>query len=243
MGTQVEDAYHLEHVKHDDVIILPGFFCNRDDWSIYYSLLEEMREHQSRGTHQSEWTSWHEGAHLLTKNPKGSATFQSILDKICEHFAIDNGDKRDSVGPDAIGTRFNWYRDGSDWKPFHHDSAAFNAQRAMNQNCTVGVSFGASRELAFRHARTGELVYFPQTNGMLFFFGRDVNIRWQHAINALPRDEQDGKGRVSIILWGRCAMAIEEPGSPPMLNDSSRGYGAVKGAGKGKGKYAGFDRR
>ena len=21
------------------------------------------------------------------------------------------------------GTRFNWYRDGSDWKPFHHDSA------------------------------------------------------------------------------------------------------------------------
>ena len=30
-------------------------------------------------------------------------------------------------------TRFNWYRDSSDWKPFHHDSAAFNAQRAKSQ--------------------------------------------------------------------------------------------------------------
>merc|ERR1712039_1118557 len=94
------------------------------------------------------------------------------------------------------------YRDGSDWKPFHHDSAAFNVARAADQNCTIGISLGASRELAFRHAKTGELVYFPQTNGMLFFFGKDVNIRWQHGLNALPADEQDGKGRISIILWG-----------------------------------------
>ncbi len=34
--------------------------------------------------------------------------------------------------------RFNWYRDGSDWKPFHHDSAAFNPRRAASQNITVG---------------------------------------------------------------------------------------------------------
>lgn len=26
------------------------------------------------------------------------------------------------------GTRFNWYRDGSDWKPFHHDSEARQRQ-------------------------------------------------------------------------------------------------------------------
>lgn len=125
---------------------------------------------------------------------------------------------------------FNWYRDSSDWKPFHHDSAAFNPSMAKKQNChlpvkiisiidkqtfvqtcadmfmwhllwegacfqeclcifklariisqgTVGVSFGASRELAFKHVASGSLLYFPQTNGMLFFFGRDVNIRWQH---------------------------------------------------------------
>jgi len=75
-------------------------------------------------------------------------------------------------------------------------------------------------------------VYFPQTNGMLFFFGRDVNIRWQHGINALPADEQSGKGRISIILWGLSSLAVEEAGSPAMLLDSYKGKG--KGAGKGK---------
>jgi hypothetical protein len=43
----------------------------------------------------------------------------------------------------------------------------------------VGVSFGASRELAFLHAKDGTRIYFPQTNGMLFSFGRDCNINWK----------------------------------------------------------------
>ena len=80
--------------------------------------------------------------------------------------------------PQSRGTRFNWYNNPSDWKPFHHDSAAFNAQRARNQNCTVGVSFGDARELAFVDALDpSKRFYFPQTNGGLFYFGRDVNIR------------------------------------------------------------------
>merc|ERR1711998_499817 len=87
------------------------------------------------------------------------------------------------------------YVDGSDWKPFHHDSAAFNPQRAKSQNCTIGISFGASRDLALRHAKTGELLYFPQKNGMLFFFGRDANIIWQHGINALPDDPRGSGGK------------------------------------------------
>ena len=33
---------------------------------------------------------------------------------------------------------------------------------AQNQNITVGVSFGATRELAFLHAETGNKIYFPQ---------------------------------------------------------------------------------
>eukprot|EP00435_Cladocopium_sp_Y103_P020834 s3802_g5.t1 len=93
--------------------------------------------------------------------------------------------------------------------------AAFNEQRAANQNCTIGISFGAPRELAFRHAKTGELIYVPQKNGMLFYFGRDAtpalngNIIWQHGINALPDEEQDGKGRISIILWCLCQLCVE----------------------------------
>jgi hypothetical protein len=110
-------------------------------------------------------------------------------------------------------------------QPFHHDSAAFNAQRAENQNITVGISFGSTRELAFLHAGNGSKVYFPQTNGMLFAFGRDVNIRWKHGINALPIEQQDGKGRISIILWGQAPLAADEPDSPPMLTDNTRGNG------------------
>ena len=123
----------------------------------------------------------------------------------------------------------NWYKDSSDWKPFHHDSAAFNERRAKTQNITVGVSFGVERELAFLNAKTGTRIYFPQTNGMLFCFGRDVNINWKHAINALHPNEHDGKGRISIVLWGLCNNVIEEKGSPPLVRNSKNGGGRRRG--------------
>jgi len=176
-----------------------------------------MREEQEKGGKDTRFISWHEGAHLISKNPSNCPTFQQIQEKIAKYFGIEMK---------SIGTRFNWYRDSSDWKPFHHDSAAFNPQRAKNQNITVGVSFGATRELAFHSASSEKTkIYFPQTNGMLFSFGRDVNIQWKHGINALKAEEQDGKGRVSIILWGLAPNVIEEEGSPPMLDDNTRGNG------------------
>jgi len=217
-----------KNLRHDDVVIVPEFFCAENDWDIYYKLIEEMRSSQANGDRKAEWISWHEGAHLLSKNPTGSRTYQEIINRMCDYFSIAPGNR---------GTRFNWYRDGADWKPFHHDSAAFNPERAKNQNTTIGVSFGESRELAFRHAKTGELIYFPQKNGMLFYFGRDANIIWQHGINALPEDDQTGKGRISIILWGLCTTAIDEPGAPEMLKDETRdNFG--KGKGKGKGGFS-----
>jgi hypothetical protein len=60
---------------------------------------------------------------------------------------------------------------------------------------------------------------------MLFSFGRDVNIHWKHGVNALPDEEQDGKGRISIILWGLAPNVIEENGSPRILDDNTRGGG------------------
>merc|ERR1711862_167017 len=103
----------------------------------------------------------------------------------------------------------------------------------------MGLSFGATRELAFRHAKTGELFYVPQTNGMMFYFGRDVNITWQHGVNALPDKEQDGKGRISVVCWGYCNCCFEEANSPPMLTDDSRGTFSMSDKGKGKGKGGG----
>eukprot|EP00934_Nitzschia_sp_Nitz4_P005413 Nitzschia sp. Nitz4//scaffold351_size16537//10630//12028//NITZ4_008853-RA/size16537-augustus-gene-0.1-mRNA-1//1//CDS//3329548887//5403//frame0 len=206
-------------LKHDDVVIVPGLFGEEDDWSMYYQLVEEMRDVQKQGDKGSEWISWHEGAHLISKNPTGSPTFTKVIDRLCEYFHIKK---------ESIGSRFNWYRDSSDWKPFHHDSAAFNPQRAKNQNITVGVSFGATRELAFVRAEpmTNEdkvRVYFPQPNNGVFSFGRDANILWKHGVNALPPSEQDGKGRISIILWGLAENVVEEEGSPPLLGSDGQG--------------------
>jgi len=58
-------------LKHDDVIVVPEFFCKEDDFSIYYKLIDEMRQLQARGQRQSEWISWHEGCHLISKKPQG----------------------------------------------------------------------------------------------------------------------------------------------------------------------------
>ena len=186
-----------------------------------------MRTSQKEGK-AAEWISWHEGAHLISKKPK-SATFDLIQDKIAAYFGIENK---------SVGTRFNWYPSDADWKPFHHDSAAFNPERAKNQNITVGISLGSTRELAFLSAKTGERIYFPQTNGMLFSFGRDVNIRYKHGINALHEADQTDKGRISIILWGQAPNVKEENNSPAMLTDDSRaqaqghGFGFSMHAGK-----------
>ena len=108
-----------DEIKHDDIVIVPEFFCKEDDWDIYYKLIEEMRESQREGTQRAEWISWHEGAHLISQNPKGSKLYNEIQAKISRYFGIQN---------EKVGTRFNWYRDSSDWKPFHvrNSSSLYN---------------------------------------------------------------------------------------------------------------------
>jgi hypothetical protein len=65
-------------LKHDDVVVVPNFFCHESDWTLYYQLVEEMREIQEKGVPQSEWTAWAEGAHLISHNPSQSRTFQMV---------------------------------------------------------------------------------------------------------------------------------------------------------------------
>mmetsp|Transcript_743 Transcript_743/g.1798 ORF Transcript_743/g.1798 Transcript_743/m.1798 type:complete len:377 (+) Transcript_743:110-1240(+) len=225
VGSPTAKCYNRFPLKHDDVVIVPELFGPEEDWKLYYKLVEEMTELQQQNVKGSEWISWHEGAHLVAKNPSESKTFQEVIDKLCEYFQIQKK---------SIGTRFNWYKDSSDWKPFHHDSAAFNPSRAKTQNITVGVSFGDCRELAFLRAgdESDCRLYFPQPNNGVFSFGRDVNIHWKHGINALSKEEQEdhgiNKGRVSIILWGLTTNIKEEENSPPLLGTDGRGPHAAK---------------
>ena len=97
-------------LKHDDVVIVPELFGAESDWKLYYKLVEEMTELQNKQTKGAEWMSWHEGAHLIVKKPEGSETFQRVIDTLCKYF---------NIRKESIGYRFNWYKDSTDWKPFH----------------------------------------------------------------------------------------------------------------------------
>ena len=101
-------------MRHDDCILVPELFGPEDDWKLYYQLVREITELQNERVRGSEWLSWHEGAHLVVKDPSSSKTFNKVIDRLCEYFQIQRT---------SVGTRFNWYKDSSDWKPFHHDSA------------------------------------------------------------------------------------------------------------------------
>jgi len=105
IGSPNQSVY-TKPIKHGDVIIVPELFGPENDgWKLYHQLVQEITDLQNEQVKGSEWISWHEGSHLIVKNPSSSPTFNKVIDR------------------KSVGTRFNWYKDSSDWKPFHHDSA------------------------------------------------------------------------------------------------------------------------
>eukprot|EP00929_Paragymnodinium_shiwhaense_P098525 TRINITY_DN59_c0_g2_i1.p1 TRINITY_DN59_c0_g2~~TRINITY_DN59_c0_g2_i1.p1 ORF type:complete len:443 (+),score=85.94 TRINITY_DN59_c0_g2_i1:44-1330(+) len=188
-----------EELASDDVLIVPGLLCAAEDLSMYYTLISEIRQLQADGVKEANWSSWKNGWHLISKVPDQSPTYQLILKRVFSFFQIVE---------ESAYVRFNWYANGSDWKPLHHDTAQFSQRRAGKQNITVAVSLGAEREVVFRHCEHGTRGYFPQSNGMAYSFGECINRNWKHGINALPEEEWDNTGgRVSIIVWGWSEVA------------------------------------
>lgn len=197
-------------VRSDDVIITPNF---EPDSNTYDDLLKEMKELQNSGIEGSEYIPWQEGVHLIIKNPEESPTFKGIVKHMCEYY---------DVNPKSIAVRYNLYKDDIDFKCLHHDSAAFNKQRAKNQNITLGLSLGKTRELVFKHAKNGNLIYMPMPSGSLYAFSKAVNIQWMHGINAIPKEQQTNEGRISIIVWGWTNKLVDEPNEPKILEDNDR---------------------
>eukprot|EP00916_Digyalum_oweni_P025465 GHVL01041940.1.p1 GENE.GHVL01041940.1~~GHVL01041940.1.p1 ORF type:complete len:163 (+),score=24.26 GHVL01041940.1:368-856(+) len=99
---------------------------------------------------------------------------------------------------DIVATRLNYYKDSTDWKPFHHDKH-YDSASGMREDLTVGASFGASRALQFLHVASGTTFNFPQNNGDIFAFNSDVNRAFQHGV---PRCIKPVGPRISIIVWG-----------------------------------------
>ena len=176
-----------------DVIIVSDLFGDQKDMTIYNKLLDEI---QNSGVPDHQlWKLWHGDSHVIADDKKNwkqkCPTFAYVVDRIRDYFEMD-----------IKATRFNWYRNTSEWKPFHHDAAAVKPDKAKTQNFTVGVSFGCERDAAFEHAETKTVIAMPQPNGTIYTFGRDVNIIWRHGILQVPPDQQREEGRISIIAWG-----------------------------------------
>ena len=123
------------------------------------------------------WKLWHGDTHFIADDKRGNwkkscPLFNNIINRLKDYFQME-----------VKATRFNLYQDPLEWKPYHHDAAAVDPRKMETQNLTVGVSFGATREVAFQHADTGTTVYIPLPEGSVYTFGKKANIKWRHGIS------------------------------------------------------------
>lgn len=165
-----------QKLLNDGCFYLPNFFCPNNDRSIVNNLKKEIEE-------QTPIT-W--SKHLKYENPEFSETFNKIVYDMAKHFNIK-----------VIQTRLNYYHNNSDFKPFHHDSHAYGNKE---ENFTMGASFGDSRELVFFHEETNNKFSFPQNNGDVFAFNKEVNQKFMHGV---PKKISKCGERFSIIAWGK----------------------------------------
>ena len=188
------NKFHYE-MTENDVVVLPNHF---DDNTIYQKLLDEIN---NCGVPQEElWKLWHGDTHFIADDrlakkigidwKEKCPTFSMVIEKMKNFFDMD-----------VKATRFNHYRDNTEWKPYHHDAAAIDDKKAKTQNFTVGVTFGATRTASFQHAKTKSRIDFPLTDGSVYTFAKQVNVDWMHGIIQEPEIKKEG--RISIILWGK----------------------------------------
>lgn len=183
-------------VSPRDVLVVPNLFADFEPGELYRKLVDEVSK---SGIHPDQlFKLWHgndkiEGTHYIADDKThwkdACPTFQMIIERI-----------RDFFGMRIEATRFNWYKDTSQWKPFHHDASGVNPDKAAIQNFTVALSLGATRDAAFEHATTKTTVSLPQSDGAIYCFAKDTNIIWRHGI--LKEQQTRDIGRVSVICWG-----------------------------------------
>ena len=180
-----------------------NFICDESDRSLYDSMKRELAAYSGEDLSQNGLINW--SKHQLFENPTNvSATFNIIVEAMAEYFDVE-----------VYATRLNYYRDGSEWKPFHHDSHAYGG-KALREDITLGVSLGATRALQFLHEPSKKTFSFPQANGDVFCFTNEVNTKFMHAV---PRAPSETKDRFSVIVWGRRKSINERNGGPRTNTD------------------------
>ncbi|KAK7201429.1 2OG-Fe(II) oxygenase superfamily [Novymonas esmeraldas] len=175
-------------ILRGNAVYIHNFICDAADTRLYDALKSELVA--ATGATMAgaggliEWSK-----HQVFENPTDiSATFADIIAMLDEYFDLD-----------VYATRLNYYRDGTQWKPQHHDSHAYGG-RALREDFTVGLTLGATRSLLFVHEASQLQFSFPQANGDCFAFTGEVNQSFTHGV---PRTNTPTADRFSIIAWGR----------------------------------------
>lgn len=197
-------------IMRGNAVYIHNFICEEKDYHLYDKLKAELVA--STGAKMSgsggliEWSK-----HQVFENPTDiSDTFNDIIDMLAEYFDVE-----------VYATRLNYYRDGSQWKPQHHDSHAYGG-RSEREDFTVGITLGADRSLLFIHEASGKEFSFPQKNGDCFAFTGEVNQLFTHGV---PRVHKTVGDRFSLIAWGRRRSLNVRNGGQP----SSTGESLLKG--------------
>lgn len=167
-----------EKILRDGCFYFPHKFCKMNDMTIFNKLKSELDS--------CDIIQW--SKHSKYENPKFSSTFNEIVKEMGKYFGVD-----------IIETRLNYYKDGVDWKPLHHDKHAFGEGGLIKENFTMGASFGASRVLDMVHEESNMKFNFPQNNGDVFAFDSVINKLFLHGI---PKTTKKIGERFSIIAWG-----------------------------------------
>lgn len=175
------------NIRPYDVILVPGLVGN-----VSFEALKEEVPYE-------DMLSWHGDTHWIandkTQWKRNAPSFKAVIEKIQSFFNMD-----------VNATRFNLYDTIEEWKPYHHDAAALDPEKAKRQNITVGISFGATRSISFQQNGTKTRVDIPLEHGMVYAFGNQINSEWKHGVPPLGKNVMRTQGliegRISIIAWG-----------------------------------------
>ena len=228
-GKLMED---ISVIMKGNCVYMENFVCDAKDFSLFNEMKQELISHSGEELDKDGLIPW--SKHQIYENPDGvSKVFGRIIDMCAEYFDVE-----------VYATRLNYYRDGSQWKPYHHDSHAYGG-KALREDFTMGISLGTTRALSFLHEPTKLNFEFPQKNGDMFAFTSDVNNRFMHGV---PKTRVEGD-RFSIIAWGRRRTINERNGGAVEVSSAvtnnvnnmddaiAAAHELVSGAGAGRADY------
>jgi len=182
-----------------DILLVPNLFKDFKTGELYGRLVYEIEN--CKVPKEDLLKLWHGSEHLNIEGKHHICNDRTKWKQECPTFTMVIERMKEFFGVTEEATRLNWYKDGTEYKPRHHDAAAMDPKKAEKQNITIGLSFskGDKRDIVFENVSSRQAICIPQGDGDIYTFGNQVNVEWKHGVNP---GIDSSLGRISIIIWG-----------------------------------------